>query len=226
MNPLEAKEDDLSKVKAVLLDLDDVLRATHESVIPLYFNFAQLNGLRIPTEDEVKKHWGKPLEKILTGLYPDKMGKKEWLVSQFKASVPSNHRVLLFPGVIKTLDKLKKQFQLGVISSTATESVQNSGLDRRRFFHFQVGEDCLYHKPQKEVFDAAMLKLRKKRISESQVLYVGDHVTDLQAAINREILFVAVLTGFTTRDEFEKERALPSCFILNHINDLPARLGL
>ena len=59
-------------------------------------------------------------------------------------------------------------------------------------------------------------------ISEAQGLYVGDHRVDAEAAMAAGIPFFPVLTGATSRDEFQR---FPHVEILESVSSLPPYLS-
>ena len=218
----------LEEISAVLLDLDDNIRPVSARVFPLYQDFARVKGLSIPSDKDIQTLWGNPLAKMLSGLWPNNDGlEKEWI-----NFVPGDFNdIEAFPGVIEALDVLGEKYPLGVISSTPKRGVvgfakrnPNLKIDDR-FFHFQTGEDCVYHKPDGRVFDAVLNKLGMMGITPGEVLYVGDHLVDAIAAQSRGLLFIATLTGFTKRDEFYG-LDINDEMILSNLAQLPNRLAI
>ena len=57
-----------------------------------------------------------------------------------------------------------------------------------------------FQKPDPRAFD--VLKPHLGEFNREEVLYVGDHLGDMQAAHGAGLKFVAVLTGYFTRKEF------------------------
>jgi len=60
-------------------------------------------------------------------------------------------------------------------------------------------------------------------LDRAQVLYVGDHLGDMQAAHGAGLKFVAVLTGYFSRQAF-MENGLSEQYIINDVAQLPAWL--
>jgi phosphoglycolate phosphatase len=76
------------------------------------------------------------------------------------------------------------------------------------------GEDVVRHKPDPEGLLKAMVCLRS---SSTDVLYVGDSITDAETARRADVPFAAVLSGVTKRSEFE---GYPSIGIFEDLSHL------
>lgn len=213
-----------NKIKAILFDWDDTIAQTHTTVGLLYQNYVQAQGLPRPSLAEVLQHWGKPKALIAALLVPG-LGVEE-ADKKFMEHVPEGFSVKPFEGVEATLHTLKqKGYILGVVSSGPKNGIQNSlhtFVNHSGLFAFiYSAEDCEFHKPDPRVFDGAMSKLQEIGITESEVLYVGDSLHDYVAAHERGIRFAAVLTGFTTREQF-LEIGVSKQAILQAMTQIPA----
>jgi phosphoglycolate phosphatase len=80
------------------------------------------------------------------------------------------------------------------------------------------GNDVQNLKPHPEALFAAM---RRLGVSPWDCIYVGDSIVDAEAARRAGIQFVAVLSGVTSRADFD---SFPVSEILNHVGELPAWL--
>src|SRR3989344_3912946 len=78
-------------------------------------------------------------------------------------------------------------------------------------------DDLKYSKPDPRVFSKALKKFNFKK---NEILYVGDSIYDYIAAKRANLKFVAVLTGYHKRNEFQK-LGLKSENILKSIKYLP-----
>lgn len=76
------------------------------------------------------------------------------------------------------------------------------------------GEDVKIEKPNPEGLFWTMKRLG---LAKEEVLYVGDSLVDAKTAENAEAAFAAVLTGTTTRSDFEK---YSSVYIGNSVADV------
>lgn len=211
-------------IKAILHDWDDTIVLTYQSVFPLFHRFAKRHKLPIVTDDDIRSHWGLPVPRILSGLWPDQ--NIDYLLQTFNASVPKDFTTPPVNGVAKTYEKLGNAgIMLGIISSTPKEAI-NRLLKLHPFLispwhvYVQAAEDHPVHKPDPSVFDPAFQKLAGLNIHEEDTLYVGDGLNDLKAAKNRGLQFIAVTTGFSTKEDFISLGLSPDQ-ILDNFTQLP-----
>jgi phosphoglycolate phosphatase-like HAD superfamily hydrolase len=66
----------------------------------------------------------------------------------------------------------------------------------------QASGESEHHKPDPRVFDVLIRLLQGSNINKNEILYVGDSLSDLYAASDAELQFIAVLTGSTSRQQF------------------------
>ena len=219
----------LRDTKAVLADWDDTKVSTFHSVAELYTGFARSEQLQIPTVEDIIPHWGKPIKKIIGGVWLDM--DPEHLKSRFWGYFDqTDFTITPFTGTRDTIFKLKEMgFVLGIVSSSARRVIDKT---LERYLHLppdtyafiQSSEDTDVHKPDPRVFDPAFERLNELGISEEQTIYVGDGLNDMEAATSRGILFVAVTTGLTTAEEF-MDRGVVKDLILVSFNELPSLLN-
>ena len=91
---------------------------------------------------------------------------------------------------------------LGIVSTKYRRRIEGI-LERERLLDsFAVivgGEDVSQHKPDPQ---SLLLALDRLGVPAREALYVGDSVTDAQAARRAGVPFVAVLSGTTPREAF------------------------
>ncbi|MBI3887611.1 HAD hydrolase-like protein [Candidatus Microgenomates bacterium] len=213
----------LKNIKAVLYDWDDTIINTKASVTQLLKDFSNNQNLSPLTDDLLKTHWGKPVPAMLSSFWPDENITE--LVKKFFDSVSDSFSPKPFDDVGETLKGLeRKGLLLGVVSSTPKRAFEQvikiyPEVHSPNYFHIQTAEDCEFFKPDPRVFDMVISKLEKEGIKKSQVVYVGDGLYDFEAAKNRNLTFVAVTTGFISREEFIK-KGLNEKLILNNFSEL------
>ncbi len=122
------------------------------------------------------------------------------------------------PHVIRTLRSAG--LAQGIVSSKFRYRIEDILAREQLSEYFQVivgAEDTAYHKP-----NPAGLSLAVSRLGclPQEVVYVGDHPVDAQAALGAGVPFVAVLTGVSSREHFGE------CHPLSIIEDLTALPGL
>jgi phosphoglycolate phosphatase len=128
------------------------------------------------------------------------------------AEVPSVVRTLQAAGVAQ-----------GIVSSKFRYRIEGI-LARERLaecFRVLVGaEDTPQHKPHP---GGLLLAVSRRRCQPAEVVYVGDHPVDAEAAQQAGVSFVAVLTGLSGRGSFAERQVMA---ILDNLAGLPAVLGV
>ena len=71
----------------------------------------------------------------------------------------------------------------------------------------QTADDTLFHKPDPRVFEPAIKWLSQHKIKLNQVLYIGDGLQDMKAALGAGFSFLGVETGLITAKEFRQQKA-------------------
>jgi len=109
----------------------------------------------------------------------------------------------LYPGVTEGLAALHaKGILLSVLSLKASDQIwrplERAGVDK--YIHSVIGPDEVEkHKPEP---DGIYYLSEKTGIALSDILYVGDSVTDMKTARNAGVDFAAVCTGAVSKEEF------------------------
>lgn len=217
---------ELAPKGALIFDWDDTKVNTFWSCLGLYASFAKAYGLKEPQEDAVRALWGRPLQILIPGIYPDT--DPEGLVEKFQVYMAEiGFCIQPFEGITETTQKLKEMgYVLGVVSSTHRQGLENTfvrylaDLPRESYTFIFTAEDSTVHKPDPAVFDGAFEELEKLGVDSNRVVYIGDGINDFKAARDRGIGFIAITAGFATREDFISE-GLDEKFILGSVNELP-----
>ena len=205
-------------ILAFFWDVDGTLIFSAEPMYRDCCQAAKKFGLRTPSFEEFLAVWARPWPELLNALWPGV--DIEAFNEQFEEGPPK-----AIPGARKTLLRLGKQgcFQ-AVISNRERESLTvrmtQAGMPLDIFSYVQAVDDFAFAKPDSRVFNRALSLAAKKGISRSRVVYVGDTLSDLMAAQGAGIMFIAVLTGGATKEQFVTA-GLGEVFILNSVKDLP-----
>jgi phosphoglycolate phosphatase len=131
---------------------------------------------------------------------------------------------LLYPWVAETVLALRAAGQrLGIVSSKYRYRIERILAESGLASQFEViigGEDVPQPKP-----DPAGLRLALQRLylPAPEVLYVGDHPVDAEAASRAGLPFIAVLTGTSDVPSFT---AYPVHSFLANISHLPGQLQM
>jgi len=131
---------------------------------------------------------------------------------------------MLLPSVPQTLQRLHKHaYQMGIVSNNRRYRIE-AVLQKERISHrFRtiVGEeDVSHHKPEPQGLLTAIKRLNG---IPARSIYVGDSTVDAETARRANVPFVAVLSGITSREAFER---YDSYAIIDNLYDLPDLLLL
>lgn len=208
-------------IRNVIFDFDDTLTRSHQLEYKRHMRIARLMRLPRLTEQEFLGKWGPPWGAYIESLWPGVDVKK------FQRLYVRHHKdqtQQLLGGARLTLRYLiRKGYETFLLTSRDYASLMRSLKARGITDHFKqihAADHSTVHKPDPGVF-TEFLALHGLDAGES--LYVGDLLTDYQAAKGAGLTFVAVLTGAHERSRFVKAGLKPK-YIIPSVNDLPAWL--
>jgi phosphoglycolate phosphatase len=131
---------------------------------------------------------------------------------------------LLYPWVDETVQTLRAAgHRLGIVSSKYRYRIEHILAEGGLASQFEViigGEDVVRHKPHP---DGLLLALQRLHLPATDVLYVGDHPVDAEAASRVGMPFMAVLTGTSDVPSFTP---YPVHSFLADVSRLPSQLQL
>jgi HAD superfamily hydrolase (TIGR01549 family) len=205
-------------ISVILFDHDDTLVGTIEAKWAEHKHIAKTYYNKTLTDDEIRQHWGKPLRVMMGLLYgTDDLEQ----AMTYNLANHENFPKKLRDDTIATLKHLHKSGKkLGVITATHSFSL-NYDLDtlnipRELFDYIQTEDDTSFHKPDPRVFEPALEWLKKQNINPNEVVYVGDGLHDMKAALGAGFEFIGITTGLVTQDEFKTNGAMS----INKLEDL------
>ena len=126
------------------------------------------------------------------------------------------------PGTASVLEELSRRpLKLGIVSTKyrfrIEETLRRDGL--LEFFETIVGgDDVADYKPDPS---GLLMAARQLALDPDDLIYVGDSVTDAEAARRAGMPFAAVLTGPTARDEFVSYSPF---MLMDELGELPRNL--
>jgi len=205
------------KPSAAIFDLDDTLLNSKEPYVLNVHSVLTEMGLTCPSE------------RVLVGCTNLDMLKKtvapkreEEFLDKYMIlvrSIPYN----LIPGAQEALESLDCPKYLWTSRNRETLLIRSaqSGLDLRLFQETYSGDDVQYKKPDPRSLNEALENLSKIGITNySRVICVSDAPKDIEAALNKGLIPIAVLTGIYTKEEFP----LPEQYIIESVKELRERL--
>ena len=209
----------------ILFDFDYTLADSSDAVVDCVR--VAFENMKLPAVDheEVRRTIGLSLPetfRVLSGQ------REEEQVLEFRSHFRERSNQIMvdwtrfLPGVPETIAKLSElDLRLGIVSTKYRFRIQDT-LRRDGLldaFDIIVGGDNVEHlKP-----DPSGLLLAARDLSQpvDKLVYVGDSVTDADAAQRADMPFVGVMTGWATSDDFATYE--PKA-ILDDLSSLPGRL--
>ena len=133
-------------------------------------------------------------------------------------------------GARRTINVLSKTYPLSIVTNrektTFEQLLDGLDIDRSKFKFIQSCSDTPFHKPDPRVFERYWKTLDRTKIYPNQILYVGDHLVDHQAATAANFQFVGVLSGKATNRQDFLDAGVDANSILDSVWDLPKHLNL
>lgn len=192
-------------IKAVLFDHDDTLFGTigpkwkeHKHVASTHYG--------IELDDElIKQHWGKPLRELVCMLYNTDDADE---AIAHNIACHEDYPKELFVATIPTLKHLKERGKLiGIITATTKHSMEHDlklhKIPPEYIDYKQNSEDTDYHKPDPKVFEPAIAWLKEQGVKPDEVVYIGDGLHDMKAALGAGFSFLGVETGLVSAEQFK-----------------------
>jgi HAD superfamily hydrolase (TIGR01549 family) len=193
--------------RAVIFDYDDTLVKTREIKWRQFQAVARdTYGINL-TEDVLRQHWGKPYDQIHRLYFKDADTLENMIAA--KLARESEFPVELQPGALETVSRLRRKgIVLAILSSSSQRVVAPDlwrlGFDLSDFAYIQTSEATTVHKPDPAVFAPV---LKHIGVDGPSVIYVGDALSDYQAATAVGLRFVGVTTGTVSSLDFSRAGA-------------------
>lgn len=208
------------KIKAVIFDFDYTLADSSKGVIEcINYALKELELLPVSAEDAcatIGLSLGDTFFK-LTGI--NNTEQKESFIRLFinradEIMVEMTHFFDNAPNIIKLLKT--NGIKLGIVSTKFRYRIETILAEHRMSELFDIivgGEDVLSPKPDPEGLTLAIERLE---VFSSDVLYIGDSVTDAETSRRAGVSFAAVLSGVTRRAAFSNY----DCRIYENLEDI------
>ena len=202
------------RYKAVIFDFDLTLADSSSAIIECYKHTLGRFGYPVPSDKAIFNTIGKTLLDsfdILTGIKnnPQREEMRREYVSKADSVMAAG--TVFYPDSIALLQVLSNAgIKTGIVSSKMKYRIEETFMLHAGCVPVDVIvglNDMPAPKPAPDgIYQAAMLL----NVPLEDVLYIGDSIVDAETAMNARVDFAAVLTGPTSREEFEK---LPHIFI-------------
>lgn len=203
-------------IRYLLFDLDGTLIDTTDLILNCYRTSVSRLVEDPPTETEILKGFGRPLQDQLWRLYPGLRDRIEEMLLLWRQAQEELHDRLIrpFPGTVEVLSELRRRgYPLGVVTSkerpTALRGMTLYGLQQLLDILVTV-DDTINHKPHPE---PVLKGIELMGARPEQTLYVGDSLYDMKAGREAGIKVAAALWGPFPKEpllEFNPDFALSS----------------
>jgi phosphoglycolate phosphatase len=211
---------------AVIFDFDYTLADSSSAVVDCAQGALRAMDLPVASDHAIRRTIGLSISDTLARLAGEEHRhraaefQQHWRVRSDEIMVDWTQ---LYPYVPDAVRGLKQcGLGLGIVSTKFRHRIA-AVLGREKLAHYfdtiVGGEDVKAFKPDPEGLLAAVERMR---VARDRVLYVGDSVTDAQTAQRADVAFMAVLSGMTRSEEFEK---YPVEAILGSAAHLRERVG-
>ncbi len=209
--------------KLICFDLDNTLVYSDKAHVFAYNNALEKLGIKKKPKAFLRKLFGRPhieIAKLVLPKYNEKISNK-FLTEHDKILINKTAKyVNAIPGVKKTLARLKKNYDLAILSNcnkfTMKAIMKGAGLNPK-LFKILIGNDDVKHsKP----YPDEILKAEKLDKHKPEFM-IGDSIYDVIAGKKAKVKTIAVLTGNYPRNLLKRYHPT---YILNSINYLPKLL--
>ena len=201
--------------KAVIFDFDYTLGDSTGGIVKSAKYAFEKMGEDSKTESEIIKTIGLSLEETYEALTGKECPENKKLFRKYFIEKADEVMVMsteLYENTLYVLEKLKENgFKTAIVTTKLNSRIQSilKKFDASHLIDVIVGVENVENvKPHPEGLFLALDELQLKR---EEVYYVGDSHVDAKAAEKAEIDFIGVLTGTTTKEDFDRYRNICIC---------------
>jgi phosphoglycolate phosphatase len=215
-------KDRIGNINGIIFDFDFTLADSSKGVVECINYALKELGFSEAAKEEIYETIGLTLEhtflKLVGENFIDKSEQFKYLFVKRADEVMAG-LTSLFDKTSSVIRKLfKMNIKLGIVSTKFRYRIETILTREKLLDFFEViigGEDISSHKPDPS---GLLLAIKNLNLDSTEVIYIGDSITDAQTANNAQISFIAVLSGVTSRKDFGK---LEVDTFLNDISELP-----
>jgi len=185
----------------LIFDFDGTVADTFEAILKVVKSISKDYGMEKITDEDIKKFKEKGMRQLIKDLKIS-LVKMATINRRIKAIINKDIASLKsFPGLKEAFLELKKRgYSIGILTSNSKGNVEKFlKSNDLGFFEFIYSDSSLFGK------DKVLKKLlREHNIKSNRVVYFGDEIRDIQAALKLNIKIVAVSWGFNSKKALEK----------------------
>ena len=188
-------------LKAVIFDLDGVLLDNTQLIVEIFQEAARRSGLKVPEAKSVIAALGLIGRDMVEIVLGEGEKYKEMLI---RVWMEREKEMKLMPGVELVLRELKTK--KAVVTSAPDLAAKRRLSDFMDYFDTIVTQESTKnHKPDPEPL---LLACEKLGIRPEEAVYIGDRLIDFETAKNAGMDFIGILSGGTSKEEFEKAEVI------------------
>ncbi len=209
----------ITMIKNIIFDLDGTLLNSQEGIFTSINNTFEYFGYNKINKSNISKFIGPPVNKSFYDYLGVKGEQLTKMVNYFRSDYKNNNlfNAELYEGTLEVLKFLKQQnFKLGIATykryDYAKIVCEKFGL--MEFMDIIEGSDYESSKDKNAILLESMVKMNA---NSSDTIYIGDAVSDYEAAVHNDVKFISVEYGFGDLKELKGENLLGR---LRKINDL------
>jgi phosphoglycolate phosphatase len=195
------------KYKACVFDFDLTLADSSEGILICFKHTLARFGYAVPDDVTIYNTIGMTLVDafdLLTGITPNPQREQMRREYVSKADEAMVKNTFFYPGAVDILSGLREDgVKVGICSTKFRYRIVDSFERQAGSMPVDLiigGEDVSAAKPDPS---GLLMCIDRLGVTKSETLYVGDNVIDAQTAQRAGVDFAGVLTGSTTREEFE-----------------------
>jgi HAD superfamily hydrolase (TIGR01549 family) len=204
--------------KAIIYDMDNTLVATDNYVLKHIKETTQKLGIDIAEETIAKfQKLNLQFEDLFASLFGENA---EHVLLKYRETAPEKP-FFAVPGAVEFVKYLQSMDKLQGIVTNRTRMAEmrlsQAGFPKFSFIFSPPSSEL--KKPHPEAYNPALEWLRSKKIDQSDIMTIGDHIHDYLSAKSAGIEFYAVLTGKTEKQQFI-DAGLDERYIFNDLKEL------
>jgi HAD superfamily hydrolase (TIGR01509 family) len=191
-------------IKAIIFDVDGVLLDSRKANDEFFRRLLEKAGYNQPSEESMSKVFNLTMLDTIKFLTKEKSEAKIKKVWQLGCKTKYPAKLLIMPEHLnETIKTLSRNYKLGIVTGRIRKGVYRFFRMSKlgRYFDVAVSyEDYSKPKPNPE---SLLIALHKLKVKPEEAIYIGDALTDYQAAKNAGTGFIGFISGSASKEDFK-----------------------